>query len=182
MSGEGRDSTYKATQKTKKGPMRESRRLKKQVDYSEAEIVRSDSDSEEGTIFNSESGIESIKLEPEVTELGLECGRSVDVWMPGTLRRTANQVADQLNRVVEVNTELAMVREAEKTGLQHMMELMLQMRTDDRKEAQLTEEKREREERQRETNRLDGMARIEAQEEGRKLTGRERHWKGKTEG
>ena len=71
MSGEGRDSTYKSTLKTTKGPVRESRRLKKQVDYSEVELVLSDSDSE-GTIFNSESGIESIKLEPGITELGLE--------------------------------------------------------------------------------------------------------------
>ena len=146
--------------------MRESRRLKKQVDYSEAEIVRSDSDSE-GTIFNSESGIENIKLEPEVSELGLECGRSVDVLTPGTLRSTANQVTDQVNRFAEVNTELAMAREAEKTRLERMMELMLQMRADDRKEAQIREDKREREERQRETDRLDRMAKIEGQERQR---------------
>ena len=166
MSGERRDSTYKATHKTKKGPVMESRRLKKQVDYSEAEIVRSHSDSE-GTIFNSESGIESIKLEPEISVLELECGRSVDVLTLGTLRSTTNQVTDQLNRFAEVNTELPMAREAEKTGLECMMELMLKMRADYGKEAQLREEKREREERQRETDKLDRMAKIEAQERQR---------------
>ena len=112
--------------------MRESRRLKKQVDYSEVKLVVSDSDSE-GTIFNSESGIESIKLESGVTELGLECERSVDVWTPGTFRSTANQVSEQLSRFAEVNTELAMARGAEKTGIERMMELMLQMCAENRK-------------------------------------------------
>ena len=86
------------------------------------------------------------------------------MWTPGTLRSTAIQVTDQLNRFAEVNTELAMASEAEKTELECMMELMLQMRADDRK---LREEKREREERQRETDRLDRMARIDAQERQR---------------
>ena len=166
MSGEGRDSTYKSTLKTTKGPVRESRRLKKQVDYSEVELVLSDSDSE-GTIFNSESGIESIKLEPGITELGLECERSVDVCTPGMLRSTANQVSEQSSRFTEVNTELAMAREAEKTGIERMMELMLQMRAEDRKEAQLREERREREERQREVERLDRVTKLEAQERER---------------
>ena len=80
MSGEGRDDTYKPKTKTQKGPVRESRRQRqtRQVDYSEVEIVPSDSDSE-GTTANSESSIGSVKLEPGVTELGLESDKSVDV-------------------------------------------------------------------------------------------------------
>jgi len=92
MSGEGRDSTYNPRKKTEKRPVMKSRiiRKKNQVDYSEVEIVTSDSDSE-GTIANSESGIGNINLESGLTELELENDRSVDIWTPGTLRNTANQ-------------------------------------------------------------------------------------------
>ena len=112
MSGEGRDSIYKPTLKTARGPVRESRRVNKQADYSEVELVTSDSNSE-GTAVNSESGIESIKLEPGVTELELGSERDSAFWKSGILKNTANQVNEQFLRFVVENSELVMAREIE---------------------------------------------------------------------
>ena len=99
-----------------------------------------------------------------MTELELESERSVNIWTPGTLRNTANQVTEQLTRLAKVNTKIAMAREAEKTRIECMMEMMLQMRAEDKKEAQIREDKRYRKERQREVDRLEREARREIQE------------------
>ena len=168
MSGEERDRTYKTkgrAEKTLRGtPRRTTTRTTGRIDYKETEVISSGSDSEE-TIVGSESGIGSSKLEREDSVPLLEGDRDRNLWTPGTLTSRDNQVTEQLSRLATVNTDLAMARETEKSGLERVMEMMLQMRVEDRKEVQLREEKREREERQREVDRLDRITRLEAQRE-----------------
>ena len=65
-------------------------------------------------------------------------------------------MSEQLSRLARANTEVAMARERDKGGLERIMEMIIQMRAEDKKEAQLREEKRDREERQREQMRLEG--------------------------
>ena len=92
-------------------------------------------------------------------------GGGVTLWTPGTLRNQTFQITNQLSRLVEVNSDIAMARETEKSGMERFMETMVQMHAEDRKEAQLREEKRDREERQREVERLERVTRLEMQEE-----------------
>ena len=42
------------------------------------------------------------------------------------------QVTDQLNKLAEVNSEIAMSRESERSGVERLMEMMLQMQTQER--------------------------------------------------
>ena len=134
MSREGRDSTYKPKSKTARGLTWESSRVRSrdQVDYAEVEGITSDTASE-GTIENIESGFGSIKQEQNFAELDLDCERFEDTWTPGTLRHKATQVTNQLARLTEVNTELVMAKEAEKSSVEKLMELMLTMMRRDMK-------------------------------------------------
>ena len=113
MSSEGRDSAYIHKQKTSQGLMRELRkRNTRPVDYKEVDVVSSGSESE-GTIIESESGIDSIKLEPGLGDQELDGDKLVDNWTTGTLRKTAMKGTSQIVKLSEANRELEMAREAE---------------------------------------------------------------------
>ena len=159
MSKEERDCNSKRKQNKERGPIRESKRLRQKVDYSEIEVVPLDSEGER-TSIQSESGIGSTGVDTRLTDETAEVKSSTRLWMPVTLRNTTSKVNEQYSRL----REISMATEAEKSGMEKLMEMMLLMRADDKKEAQLREEKREREERQREVDRLDRAVRIAAQE------------------
>ena len=95
---------------------------KNRVDYTEIEVSSGESES---TIFASESGIASLKLEDEDRPPVLEGDRDTDLWTPGTLTDRANQVTEQVSRLATANSELAMARETERVGLEKIMEMMV---------------------------------------------------------
>ena len=145
MSGEEKDRTYKPTMKVdrrKRAAQRPtSRRHNRQVNYTEIDVISSSGVSEE-TVILSESGVGSIKLEPGEVEQELYGEDLRESWMPGTLHRTATQVSSQMARLTETNKSLKMAREAEKSLLYKLMELMVTMRMNDEKRRQ--EKRRER--------------------------------------
>ena len=120
------------------------------------------SDSEgEGTCIQYESGIGSTGVDTRLADETAEVKSSARLWTPVTLRNTTSKVNEQYSRLKKIS----MAREAEKLGMEKLMEMMLLMRMEDKKEAHLRDEKREREERQRKIYRLDRAVRIEAQKE-----------------
>ena len=87
----------------------------------------------EKTVIESESGVGRTKLEPGEVEQELYGEDLGDSWMPGTLHRTATQLSSQIARLTVMNKSLEMAREAEKSSLDKLMELMVTMRMDDEK-------------------------------------------------
>ena len=85
-----------------------------------------------------------MKLENELSEQFLGSEGFQDTWTTNTFRHKANQVTDQLVRLTEVNTELVMAREEEKSSVEKLMELMVKMRMDDKKEMRERDERLER--------------------------------------
>ena len=141
MSIEKRDTTYKLTKKsetTDQPSTRQSgRRITRRVDYKEVELLSSSGESEE-TIVQSESGFSgSVKL--KLGEQELESELRDNLWTPGTIRSNAVQVTDQLNRLAEVNSEIAMSRESERSGVEKLMEIIFQMQTQERERVVLRE-------------------------------------------
>ena len=147
------------------GPVRHSSRIKqvRKVNYSELEVVESDSESE--FVANSESGFGSINGEPyqkEEVQLDIE----EETWNPRTLSSKASKVRLQFVRMAEENKQLHMAKQSETSSVDRLMEMMLNMRMEDQKrkygveqerEQRLAKEKREQIEReeQREERRIE---------------------------
>ena len=102
------------------------RKPTRQIDYREVELISSGGELEE-TITGSESGIESVKLEPGEHGFEQECEPRNSQWTPGTLRSRTETVTEQWNRLARASSELAMARETDKSSIERMMEMMLQM-------------------------------------------------------
>ena len=148
----------------------------RQVNYAEVELVESDEGSE-CTLYGSESGFESeVKLE---TERDSRLERSD--WVAPYSRSNFSKEVPQLHKTVE--TEMT-----QPSNMEKLMEMMIQMRVEDRKDAQLREQrrdeeeerrrvredKRDREERQREIERSEREVRKERQDKDRELQREER--------
>ena len=158
MSSEGKDRTYRPAKKASRGSERESYRTMRRevVDYTEVDTIDLDTSGEQ-TIVDSESGFGSeqcFKQEP-VEDQGngregfLGSVGFQDDWTPNTLRQTASKVTQQFERLSQVNTELTMARESEKSSVEKLMEMMLSMKMDEQKR----DDERRREERQRDEDR-----------------------------
>ena len=135
MSGEGSDTSYRP-KKRQQQPVAQTRGRtrcprKSRVDYTEVEIL-SESDSE-GTIDSNEIDKREIKSERGESMPLLEVEGDQNQRIPGTLSATAKQVSQQYSRLARVNSEETMAREGETGTLQKIMEMMVQMRAEDRK-------------------------------------------------
>ena len=155
MSSEGKDSTHRPKTKTAKGPARESTRIRRRelVDYSEVETIDSDT-SGEHTLVQSESDFGSEQLKQEFKEETLGSDGFLNTWTSQTLRQNATQVSQQFVRLAEVNSELTMARESEKSSVEKLVEMMVSMRMDEKKREEEREERRERERREEKAERL----------------------------
>ena len=161
MSERGGDK--RSQPKKKQAPTRTSTRIRKvgPVNYKEVDITDSDTESED-TVLDSESGFGSVKLEIEGQEVETDWEHKDSLWTWCTEESRTGGSEKQLTKLVEVKSEVAMTSGSEKSNMERIMDVMLQMcaedkRTaaDDRKAAQLREEKREMDERQREVDRLE---------------------------
>ena len=161
MSERGGDK--RSQPKKKQAPTRVSTRIRKvgPVNYKEVDITDSDTESED-TVLDSESGFGSVKLEIEGQEVETDWEHKDSLWTRCTEESRTGGSENQLTKLVEVKSEVAMTSGSEKSNMERIMEMMLQMRAedkrtaaDDRKAAQLREEKREMDERQREVDRLE---------------------------
>ena len=54
------------------------------------------------------------------------------MWTPGTLRCNTVRVTEQLSRLAEASSVLVMAREEEKTGMEKIMKMMLEMQIKER--------------------------------------------------
>ena len=130
MSREEKDLDYKPRITTVK-LVRSSRRTRKveQVNYSEAEFD-TDTDGESnlsnsGTIVVDSPRQRDIKVDKEQDwELGT-------LWTLGTLNTRIREVSQQTTRLAQQQTEREM---AESNNIEKLMEMMLKMRQEDRRE------------------------------------------------
>jgi len=97
----------------------------------------------------SDSEFGRIKLETEEKKAEAQWVLLQDIWTLQTDRNTVTQVGLQSNGMAEENIQPRMAREAEKTSVDKMLELMMTIRMEHQKREQEREEKkRERKERQ----------------------------------
>ena len=161
MSERGGDK--RSQPKKKQAPTRASTMIRKvgPVNYKEVDITDSDTESED-SVLDSESGFGSIKLEIEGQEVETDWEHKDSLWNRCTEESRTGGSENQLTKLVEVKSEVAMTSGSEKSNMERIMEMMLQMHAEDKrtaaddgKAAQLREEKREMDERQREVDRLE---------------------------
>ena len=160
MSREGGDCSYKP----QKGAVRTERLTRRtnrsqkaaRVDYTEDEFS---SDTEtEGTVR--EYGLENqeVKTELDSSENLSELDGSEKLWTPQTFAHKMTHLSQQVTRLAKFNTDQDMARETEQTHMTAIMQIMMEMRAEERKaelereERRVEREKRrlEREQRQRE--------------------------------
>ena len=122
---------------------RERRQRATRVDYTEVEIL-SETDSE-GTIENKEVDLVSVKSEREGNVSLTDINLDQNSWTPQTLTKRANQLTEQVGRLAKTTRKEKMDREGEKGELVQIMEMMMQMRAEDKKAEQRKEESRIRE-------------------------------------
>ena len=99
--------------------------------------------------MGSESGFGSKKVELEDEQAEAQWALLQDTWTPQTLQKTASEVGAQYSRLAEENQHFRMAREAERTSLEKIMELIVTMKMEDQKREQEREERRDREARER---------------------------------
>ena len=110
------------------------------------------------TIIPSESGFEgSAKLEIGEQELPLESEPRSTLWTPGTLTRMTVQVTEQLSRLAEANSELVITRESERGSVERIMDMMLQMQTQENEKRYKREEDRRRDDLRREERLIEAL-------------------------
>ena len=127
MSSEGKDRTYRPAKKASRRPERVSYRTRRRevVDCTEVHTIDLDTSGEQ-TIVNSESGFgseqcckqESVEDQGNGREGFLGSVGFQEDWTPNTLRQTASKVTQQFERLSQVNTELTMARESEKSSVE----------------------------------------------------------------
>ena len=78
-----------------------------------------------------------------------------DDWTPKALRQTAHKVSQQVVRLSQVNSELTIARESEKSSMGKLMEMMLFMRAEEMKRDEERGEHSDRERREEKAERLE---------------------------
>ena len=133
MSREGDDCSYKPQKgavRTERLTRRTNRQRAARVDYTEDKIS---SDTEtEGTIR--EYGLENqeVKTELDSSETLSELDGSEMLWTPQTFAHKTTQLSQQVTRLAKFNTDQDMARETEQTNMTAIMQIMMEMRAEDR--------------------------------------------------
>ena len=96
----------------------------------------------EGTVDSTEVSPTLIKFEREDSVPLAEFKGEDNLWTPEKLMTRASQLTQQVGRLAKASREETMAREGEKCELVRIMELMMQMRAEDTKAAQVREENR----------------------------------------
>ena len=169
MSREGSDYSYRpklrAAHSGEVSRRRERRQRATRVDYTKVEIL-SETDSE-GTIENKEVDLVSVKSEREENVSLTDINLDQNSWTPQTLTKRANQLTEQVGRLAKTTRKEKMAREGEKGELVQIMEMMMQMRAEDKKAEQRKEESRIREMREQEDRRVEREVKREDEREAR---------------
>ena len=113
------------------------------VDYSEAEL---DLETESEITLSNSSRIEEDSPVKRETQLDREDSWELsDLGTPGTLTSQAQKVGDQLTRITERTRQREMAQQSEMAGMEKILEMMMKMRQEDKREQRETEQKNERE-------------------------------------
>ena len=137
MSEGGSDETYiPAKSAVKKlvpatNPVRPVRSTRK--DYREVEVVLSDSEEiqGEGSVGDTQLVDRKVKAESLVGEIDPSYLDSEQSWSPQTLVTQSKRFTKELTRLSSTKSELEMARDQEQSNITALMQMMIEMRTQD---------------------------------------------------
>ena len=169
MSQGGSDCSYQprksAVSKDIK-PKKSSRPVRgTRVDYKEVEILSSDSEEQESVVREQWLSDTVFKAEADEGELDqLQCDTE-PTWTPQTIAFRTKQLTRQITKFASSSSEIHMAREQEHLNVMVIMQIMLEMRTEDRKaEKRRVEEDRKADQRRVEDDKKAEQRRVEKEE------------------